>query len=229
MTKQAVFSLSLLLIFLFHCTQTLAQGPDIIKILEKPGEFTVFVRLLKSTGVADQLNGELQQSNTGYTVFAPNDKAFSELRSGTINSLSDLQKVQLIQFHVLATTVSLSNFQTLSNPVPTQAGDTSAGEFPLNVSSSGKQVQLSTGVVLATLGNILHSDDSLIVYQVDKVLLPLDIFRNYVPSTDTADQAPAKSPPVAAKVNESSAVSLIRDIGMWVYIGIAVNIAAFSL
>ncbi|KAK9999019.1 hypothetical protein SO802_018622 [Lithocarpus litseifolius] len=224
MTKQTVFSFSLVLIFLFRCTKTIAQTPDILKILDKPGEFTVYIRLLKSTGMSDQLNGEVQKSTSGYTVFAPNDKAFSDLRSGTINSLTDLQKVQLIQFHILATGVTLSNFQTLSNPVPTQAGGVGKGEFPLNVTSSGKQVQLATGVVKATLGKTLYSDDNLIVYQVDKVLLPLDIFSGYEPTVS----APAESPPVATKVNESSAVSLILN-GMWLYIGIAVNIAAFSL
>lgn len=224
MTKLTVFSFSLVLIFLFHCTKTIAQTPDILKILDKPGEFTVFIRLLKSTGMSDQLNGEVQKSTSGYTVFAPNDKAFSELRSGTINSLTDLQKVQLIQFHILATGVTLSNFQTLSNPVPTQAGGTGKGEFPLNVTSSSKQVQLATGVVKATLGKTLYSDDNLVVYQVDKVLLPLDIFSDYEPTVS----APTESPPVATKVNESGAVSLILN-GMWLYIGIAVNIAAFSL
>jgi uncharacterized surface protein with fasciclin (FAS1) repeats len=109
MTKQAaVFSLSLtLLVFIFQCITTLAQAPDIIEILEKPGRFTVLVRLLKNSGVANQLNGELQKSNTGYTFFAPPDEAFSELRSGAINSLSDLQKVQLLQFHILCLTSKL--------------------------------------------------------------------------------------------------------------------------
>jgi uncharacterized surface protein with fasciclin (FAS1) repeats len=226
MTKQAaVFSLSLtLLVLIFQCSTTLAQAPDIIEILEKPGRFTVLVRLLKNSGVANQLNGELQKSNTGYTFFAPPDEAFSDLRSGAINSLSDLQKVQLLQFHILATFVSLPNFQTLSNPVPTQAGDTSAGEFPLNVTSSGKDVGLATGVVNATIGTTIYSDDELAVYQVDKVLLPLDIFRDYKPPEPVPE-----SPPVAAKVHESGALSLTCHGMLAVFLGIAANIAAFSL
>lgn len=96
MTKHVVFSFSLLLIFLFRCYTCTAgaEAPDVTKILEKPGRFTILLRLLKSTGIVNQLNGELQKSNTGFTLFAPPDKAFSDLRSGSINSLSDLQKVQ---------------------------------------------------------------------------------------------------------------------------------------
>lgn len=65
MIKQSLFSLSLLLVFLFHCTTTSAQpaqapapaGPtNITKILEKAGQFTILIRLLKSTKVGDQIN-----------------------------------------------------------------------------------------------------------------------------------------------------------------------------
>ncbi|KAF5470684.1 hypothetical protein F2P56_011181 [Juglans regia] len=164
------------------------KGPtDVVKILEKAKGYSVFIRLLKSTGLAGQLYGQLNNSNVGFTIFAPTDGAFSSLKAGTINSLSDLQKTQLIQFHILNTVVTLSNFQTLSNPVPTEAGDTSAGEFPLNVTTAGNQVNISTGLVNATLGGTIYSDNQLIMYRVDKVLLPLDIF---VPKTKKA-AAPA--------------------------------------
>ncbi|KAG6629352.1 fasciclin-like arabinogalactan protein 11 [Carya illinoinensis] len=221
MTKQAIFFLSLLHVFLFHCTITCAQAPDITQILDKYGDFKVLIRLLKNTGVADQLNGELAKSNTGYTFFAAPDKAFSELRTGTINKLSDLQKVQFLQFHILATYVTLTNFQTLSNPVPTQAGDTTAGQFPLNVTSSDREVHLSTGVVNATLGTTLYSDNNLAVYQVDKVLLPLDIFSDYKPPEAVEES----TPPLAATVDKSGAVTLAMH-AMFVLLGIAVNVGA---
>ena len=80
--------------------------PDVTKILAKAGGFSVFIRLLKSTGVSDQLYGQLNNSNNGFTIFAPTDAAFSSLKAGTINSLSDLQKTQLVQFHILNTVVT---------------------------------------------------------------------------------------------------------------------------
>jgi uncharacterized surface protein with fasciclin (FAS1) repeats len=137
MTKHvALFSLSILLVFFFHCITTLAQPaaapvqpanapvqpakapaqpakapvqpakapaqsakaptqsaevppvlkgpPDITKILGKAGGFSVFIRLLKSTGVSDQIYGQLNNSNNGFTIFAPTDAAFSNLKPGTI-------------------------------------------------------------------------------------------------------------------------------------------------
>ncbi|KAK9999030.1 hypothetical protein SO802_018633 [Lithocarpus litseifolius] len=286
MTKQrALFSLSILLVFLLHCNTTLGQPaaapaqpanapvqpanapvqpatppvvqpakapapvqsakvpptqkgvPDVTKILGKAGGFLVFIRLLKSTGVSDQLYGQLNNSNNGFTIFAPTDAAFSSLKPGTINSLSDLQKTQLIQFHILNSVVTLSNFQTLSNPVPTEAGDASAGEFPLTVITAGNQVNISTGLVNTTLGGTVYSDNQLDIYQVEKVLLPLDIFnskpRHKAPALaptlstpKTEDNGDEDSQSVPIEVDESSAVSLS---GHGILVSIEVILVAFIL
>ncbi|KAL4611037.1 hypothetical protein ACB092_08G095100 [Castanea dentata] len=249
MAKQALFFLSLLLVFLFHCTTTLGQPaqaptlpavaspanapappgpPDVIKILQKVGGFTILIRLLKSTGVADQLKGQLNDSSIRFTLFAPNDNAFSNLKAGTLNSLSNEEKVRLIQFHILPTYYTLENFQTVSNPVRTQAGDNKPGDYPLNVTSVGSQVNISSGLVNASLA----------IYQVDKVLLPLDLF---VPKPPSPAPAPAPTKPKAKKtpavaspktstsstVVDSGAASLAKH-GILVSIGVAIFIP-FSL
>ncbi|KAI3983377.1 hypothetical protein MKX01_013444 [Papaver californicum] len=153
------------------------SGPtNITKILEKAGQYTTFIRLLKSTQVGDQINTQLKNSNQGLTLFAPPDNAFSNLKSGTLNSLTDQEKVELIQFHVLPTFLSVSSFQTVSNPLRTQAGNANNGQFPLNVTTGGNQVNITTGVVDTTIANTIYTDNTLAVYQIDKVLLPLDIF-----------------------------------------------------
>ncbi|KAE8037327.1 hypothetical protein FH972_009921 [Carpinus fangiana] len=287
MTKQAVSTLSILLVFLFHCITTLAQsaaapvlpanapaqpanppaqpanppaqpaippvqsakapappalvpvqkGPtDVTKILEKAHGYSVFVRLLKSTGVAKQLYRQLNSSNNGFTIFAPIDSGFSNLKPGTINSLTDLQMTQLIQFHILNTVVALSNFQTLSNPVPTEAGDVSAGAFPLNITTARNQVNISTGLVNTTLGGTVYSDDQLVIYHVSKVLLPLDIFNPKPKPKKAAAEAPTPtaSKPKTTKedapvspsgaittVDEAAAVSLSMH-GMLESIGVVV-------
>lgn len=192
-----VFSLSLLAI----CTLTLGQnsvsapapapsGPtNITKILEKAGQFTTFIRLLRITQAGDQINTQLNNSKQGMTVFAPTDNAFSSLKAGTLNSLSSQQQVQLVQYHVLPSFISVSQFQTVSNPLRTQAGDASPGDFPLNVTTSGNQVNVSTGIIDATVSNTIYSDGELAVYQVDKVLQPMAIFASPSPAT-----APAPGP-----------------------------------
>ncbi|KAB1226444.1 Fasciclin-like arabinogalactan protein 11 [Morella rubra] len=244
MIKQSLFALSFLLLFVFHCSTTLAQpapapappGPtNVTKILEKAGQYTILIRLLKSTKVGDQLNQQLNDSNNGITFFAPTDNAFSNLKAGTLNGLTDEQKVELIQFHILPTFLSISNFQTVSNPVRTQAGDSRPGEFPLNVTTSGNQVNVTSGLVNTTVGGTVYSDNQLAVYQVDSVLLPQDIFAPKPPAPAPAPSQPkaktkkktADSPSGDATVDASGAVSLTRH-GILMSIGVAV-IAGLSL
>ncbi|XP_068669219.1 fasciclin-like arabinogalactan protein 11 [Aristolochia californica] len=191
------FFLFSVLVMLFLCTGPAAgqsspapapPGPtNISAILEKAGQFTTLLRLLRVTQIADQINTQLNNSNQGLTLFAPPDNAFSSLQAGTLNSLTDQEKVSLVQFHILPTFLSVSQFQTVSNPVRTQAGNSAAGEYPLNVTTSGNQVNVSTGVDDATVANTIYTDGQLAIYQVDKVLLPLDIFGSKSP-------APAPSP-----------------------------------
>ncbi|KAA8550417.1 hypothetical protein F0562_002101 [Nyssa sinensis] len=70
----------------------------------------------------DRINGQLNNTNQGMTIFAPTDNAFSSLKAGTLNSLADQQKAELVQFHVIPTFLSTAQFQTVSNPLSTQAG-----------------------------------------------------------------------------------------------------------
>ncbi|KAD5508706.1 hypothetical protein E3N88_16409 [Mikania micrantha] len=172
------------LLIILQCTTTLAQAPppgpsgptNITKILEKAGQFNTLIRLMKVTQMSDQIDTQLNNSNQGMTVFAPTDNAFASLKAGTLNSLSDQQKVSLLQFHVVPTYLTTSQLQTVSNPLRTQAGDTASNKFPLNVTTSGNQVNVSTGVVDTTVSNSIYTDGSLAVYQVDKVLLPMSLF-----------------------------------------------------
>ncbi|PIN14053.1 hypothetical protein CDL12_13323 [Handroanthus impetiginosus] len=222
------FSLSLT-ILLLHCAATLAQTPapappgptNITQILEKAGQFTTLIRLLRTTQEADQINTQLNNSNQGLTIFAPPDNAFSSLPSGTLNSLSDQQKVALIQFHIIPNFLSMSQFQTVSNPLRTQAGDSANGAFPLNVTTSGNQVNVSTGVDDATVANTIYTDNQLAVYQVDKVLLPLSLFGSApapapVAPKDMKKKSAAADSPVAggdSPVDSSDAVGRGHGIG----------------
>ncbi|KAH0896253.1 hypothetical protein HID58_045821 [Brassica napus] len=100
--------------------------------------------LLKLTGVANHLYGQLNNSYNIITIFAPSDSSFSSLKAGTLNTLTDEQQVELVQFHVIPSYVSSSNFQTISNPLRTQAGDSAEGHFPLNITTSGNTVNITS-------------------------------------------------------------------------------------
>ncbi|KAL2343258.1 hypothetical protein Fmac_004543 [Flemingia macrophylla] len=170
------------------------KGPtiDIVQILRKAKRFSVLTRLLKTTQLINQLNSQLVTSGSGgLTLFAPEDSAFSKLKAGFLNSLTDRQKVELLQFHTLSSFISISNFDTLTNPVQTQAGD-DPQRLQLNVTTyGGSQVSMATGAVNASVTGTVYSDNKLAIYQVDKVLLPLDLV---LPS-----KAPAPAPALAKK------------------------------
>ncbi|GMN24699.1 hypothetical protein TIFTF001_000661 [Ficus carica] len=173
------------------------DGPaDVSKVLEKAGGFSVFIRLLKSTSVIIQVQDQLNVSNT-LTIFAPTNGAFSALKPGTLNSLSTQHKFQLVQYHILPTFVSVQNFQTLSNPVRTQAGNTS--DFPLNIMVEDRWVNISTGMVNTTISGTVYEDNQLAIYKVDKVLLPLGIF-----ASTPKPLAPAPTPVKPSKDSSSS-------------------------
>ncbi|XP_057805442.1 fasciclin-like arabinogalactan protein 12 [Salvia miltiorrhiza] len=197
------FPVPFLFLFLFCCTLTAAAqplaaapalsvpsapttvaaspaptGPDsVISILKKDGRFGVFIKLLQSTKVADNLDSQLIDSSNGLTVFAPTDSAFSNLKTGTLNSFTDEQKTELVQFHVLTSHISPSQFQTASNPLRTQAGG-STELLAMNVTAIGSLVNITTGETNTSVSNTIFDDNQLAVYQVDKVLLPM---RFYVP------------------------------------------------
>ncbi|CAL4909557.1 unnamed protein product [Urochloa decumbens] len=161
--------------------------PNVTAILEKGGQYATFIRLMKSTQQDTQLNSQLNNSfGNGYTVFAPTDNAFSSLKPGTLNKLTQQDQVSLIQYHIVPQFYSLDSFETASNPVRTQASG-SDGPYTLNITADSKsQVNVSTGLVATRLGTALRDTMPLAVYSVDKVLLPNDLF---------GVKPPASSPP----------------------------------
>ena len=185
--------------------------PDVAKILDKAGGFSVLIRILRSTQVINQIENQLNTSNT-MTILAPTNGAFSGLKPGTLNSLTTEQKVQLVQYHILPSFIALSNFQTLSNPVRTQASNTD--EYPLNITTQGNWVNISTGLVNATLYGTVYADNQLAIYKVDKVLLPLGIFapkKTKAPAPAPALSKPTKEPSSSSAMSPSSSSSLLSS------------------
>ncbi|RVW80250.1 Fasciclin-like arabinogalactan protein 11 [Vitis vinifera] len=120
---------------------------DIVAILRKARKFSTFIGLLKSTQMDAEINTELKKkSNAGFTIFAPTDSAFSDLKTGTLNSFTDNQKAALTKFHIINSFLTISQFQTVSNPLHTSANGNTK-EFPLNVIGNGTQVLLSQGIL----------------------------------------------------------------------------------
>ncbi|XAR69076.1 hypothetical protein NMG60_11000535 [Bertholletia excelsa] len=217
MSKQLLVPLSLLLIFLsstIGLAQSPAQAPvvpppslppaaqksgptNIIAILEKARHFATFIRVLKSTQIDNLINDRLNDSSQSLTIFAPNDNAFGSLRAGTLNSFDNNQKVQLMKFHMVSSFLSMpAGFQTASNPINTEAG--SSVEYPLNVTTAGNMVNITTGVVNTSVIGTIYSNNRLAVYEVDQVLLPLYFFQTHSPAPAPSKPKPAeKSGPLS--------------------------------
>uniref|UniRef100_A0A0E0JM71 FAS1 domain-containing protein n=1 Tax=Oryza punctata TaxID=4537 RepID=A0A0E0JM71_ORYPU len=213
-------------------TPAAATGPpNVTAILEKGGQYTTFMRLMKETQQDTQLNSQLNNSfnGNGYTVFAPTDNAFNNLKPGTLNSLTQQQQVALVQGHVLPQFYSMDSFQTASNPVRTQASGTD-GPYTLNITSTtNSNVNVSTGVVEVTVNNALSAAKPLAVYSVDKVLLPLELFGVKAPAAaPTASTAKPKkggsteaaSGPAGAEDAEPTGAASARAVG-WGVAGLA--------
>nr|AER92606.1 putative fasciclin-like AGP [Linum usitatissimum] len=185
-------------------TQLPAASPsptNVTKVLEKPGHFNIFIRLLRATQEDNHLLTLLNNSNNGATIFAPTDSAFSSLKSGTLNALSDDAKSELVKFHVIPTFISSSQFQTVSNPIATEAG--SGGRVSLNVTSYGDSVNISTGLTNTSISGNVYSDDQLAVYKLDKVLLPFA----------AKPIAPAPAPAALEKPNKKKSPPVVEQQG----------------
>ncbi|XP_052109491.1 fasciclin-like arabinogalactan protein 12 [Arachis duranensis] len=206
--KQSLLSnpLALVLISSLMCSTTLAalspvppptSAVDILGILTRGGSFNTFIRLMKTTQLINQLTSQLITIKSGgLTIFAPEDAAFSQLKPGFLNMLSNAQKLELVQFHVLPDFVSSSNFDTLTNPVRTLAG-AKQGKVELNVISYGGSVNISTGEVNTTINGIIYTDNHLAIYKVAKVLLPSDFFPTKIAAAPAPTLAPAPAVEVA--------------------------------
>ncbi|EEF29769.1 conserved hypothetical protein [Ricinus communis] len=208
-----------------------SKGPlNVVKVLQKAGHFTFFVRLIKTTQEDIQLFSQLNDSSDGVTIFSPTDGAFSTIiKSGTLNSLSDQQKIELVQFHILPRFLSTSQFQTVSNPLKTLAG--SGSGFALNVTTTESLVNVSSGLTHTYVSGIVYTDGKVGIYQVDKVLLPVDLFSPKAP-------APAPTPPkpktdegeATPDVPEDISGAVLSQHHKLVIVGIiGMGIAIFSL
>ncbi|OIW00525.1 hypothetical protein TanjilG_24255 [Lupinus angustifolius] len=214
---------------------------DIIKILRKAKSFNTLIRLLKTTQIINQVNAQLVTTKSGgITILAPDDGAFSQLKAGFFNSLGERQQKELIQFHVLPVYVSSSNFDALSNPVLTLASDSPTG-FQINVTAYENSVNITSGVVNATVTGIVYTDKTLAIYHVDKVLIPLDFSK---PKSIAPAPALAKAPKADKEnssaedddqgettKNSSGAISLLSSVhgATFVSLGAALFAAAAAI
>ena len=138
-----------------------AQAKDIMSALEQCGQFETLVAAVKAAGLSKTL-----ESKGSFTVFAPNDHAFSRLPSGTVeNLLKPENKDQLkaiLTFHVLGearSSCSLKNGEL----------ETVNGAH-LNVKKWGTHVFLNNNRTRVREADVKFENG--IVHVIDQVMLP---------------------------------------------------------
>jgi len=171
---------------------------DLADLLSVAGPFHTFLEYLKQTDVLDTFQSKANDTKEGITMFVPKDSAFAALRTTTFANLTSDQLKSLLLYHVLPKYYSLAEFNKLSslNPVATFAGS----QYTLNLTDNMGSIRVKSMWSNPKISSSVYSTRPVAVYEVDKVLLPMQIFKSDPPL------APAPAPaPVDAKASDDAA------------------------
>jgi transforming growth factor-beta-induced protein len=145
-------------------SNAVVNGAGVLETLSVPGNLNTFRTALEATDLVDRLNGKgtLGTHAGPFTIFAPDDAAFSALPANSLTSLKantdDLKK--LLSYHIVENTDVLN--MTTPGSVKTIEGDSLA----LNTRNG---ILVNGAKVLSTMRY-----DNGIIYTIDQVLLPND-------------------------------------------------------
>ena len=137
---------------------SLAKAADIVDTAVAAGSFNTLVTAVKAAGLVGTLKGK-----GPYTVFAPNDAAFSKLPPGTVESLlkNKAKLANILKYHVLSGRVKAADVAGKSLQVKTLAG------IPVNVDGS-LGVRVNDAQVIQP--DIEASNG--VIHVIDTVLIP---------------------------------------------------------
>lgn len=131
----------------------LNPNPNIVDVATDAGNFTTLVNALGQTGLDEALQGA-----GPFTVFAPNDNAFSNVNIG---SFTNEEITEILQYHVVSDNI-LSTDLTAEQSIETLTG----GNLFIEV-NGGVSVNGSASVVTPDIG---ASNGT--IHEIDQVLLP---------------------------------------------------------
>jgi uncharacterized surface protein with fasciclin (FAS1) repeats len=138
----------------------LPVSDDVVALAAKSESFKTLVAAVKAAGLVDAL-----KQKGPFTIFAPDDKAFSNLPKGTVESLlkpENLEKLQaILKYHVVpgrffaSDVLSSKKLKTLQG-IPLQIKASSSGVLVNNASVTKANIDAKNGVI----------------HVIDRVLLP---------------------------------------------------------
>jgi len=132
---------------------------DAAVVLSEHPEFSVFVYMLKTSLLLNQLRGK-----GPFTVFAPTNEAFKKLPPGTVEALLDPDNIEklrlLLAYHVVLGKMSAKEFRNMKL-------DTATGDKLQMLSIKG-----TTTVDGANVANKDIDANNGVIHAIDDVLLP---------------------------------------------------------
>ncbi len=162
---------------------------DIVDTAMAAKNLTTLVKALQAAGLVETLKGA-----GPFTVFAPDDKAFSKLPAGTLDSLiADPAKLKsILTYHVIPASVDAAAAMSMTSPTspPTVQGAT----LQVTKGRKGKLMINDATVIKADI----HATNG-IIHIIDKVLMPpMDTAAPMAPATpDTATTPATPTAPAA--------------------------------
>ncbi|CAN6466491.1 unnamed protein product [Victoria cruziana] len=177
-----------------------AADLNITALLVKAG-CKIFADMIASTGV---LKTYQTAAAKGLTLFAPSDDAFKGAGVPDFSKLTSAELVSLLEYHALAEYRPIGSLKTSSGSITTLASS-GVGKFGLTVSSAGDAVSLSTGVDSSRISGTVVDDTPLVIFTVDKILLPVELFAATPAPAPSPSSAPSPSPASAAAPAPESA------------------------
>ncbi|KAL7142354.1 hypothetical protein ABFS83_08G118200 [Erythranthe nasuta] len=112
----------------------------------------------------------------GLTIFCPSDSAVKSFIPSYKN-LTSGGKTSLLLYHGVPVYNSLVMLRSSKGVMNTLASEAAAGKYDLTVENDGEDVKLQTKIVTAMIKETLIDEDPLVVYKIDKVLLPKELFK----------------------------------------------------
>ncbi|XP_010542030.1 PREDICTED: fasciclin-like arabinogalactan protein 2 [Tarenaya hassleriana] len=166
---------------------------NLTTILDKQG-CKAFADMLTSTGADKTFQDTI---DGGLTVFCPTDGAVNKFMA-KFKAMTAANRTALVLYHGIPVYQSLQMLRSGNGAINTLAtgGDS---KYDFTVQNDGDDVTLETDVVTAKLTGTLKDQEPLIVYKIDKVLLPREIFKASV------KEAPSPKPSKNKKSPEEDA------------------------
>lgn len=128
-------------------------------------------------------------------MFCPTDTVINGF-TPKYKNLTAPQKVSLLLYHGIPVYQSMQMLKSSNGVVNTLATD-GANKYDFTVQNDGEEVTLKTKVVTVKITGTVKDEEPLVVYKIDKVLLPRELFKVAptapAPKASPKDKAKAKA------------------------------------